>query len=213
MVNATAPNLWRNCIKSLWRAPDKPYHVFPSHLDTMENKNYIAESKYDGFRAVILIDSQEVIVYSRHFKPMQINPKILELCKTLGFPEGTALDAEWMSRRAKSPECIYLLDVLYHGWQWQGNKPLIERLSFLENVEQSPVILRPQSTTCNFLDFFESQIGDPNASITEGIVLKNLNSRLIGNPVSSHDNPLWRKVKWRGGPDGKQILHSKTVSN
>lgn len=207
------PNLWRDLIKSLWRAPDKPYQVFPNYLETLENKNYIAESKYDGFRAVIFIDSKEVLTYSRHFKPLSINPKILDMCKQLGFPSGTALDVEWMGRRTNQPECIYLLDVLYHDWKWQGKKPLVERLKHFENIKLSDFILRPQSVDCNFLDFFESQIGNPLTCPTEGIVLKSLDSTLIGNPSGSKENPAWYKVKWRAGPDGKQVIYQKTVSN
>lgn len=212
MTNNT-DNTWRNLIKGLWRSPDKPYQVSASHLDTLEGRGYIAESKYDGFRAVILIDSKEVVAYSRHFKPLNINPKILELCKQLGFPSGTALDAEWVGQRTDHPESIYLLDVLYHDWEWQGNKVLSDRLKLLEHVKLSDWILRPRSVNCNFLDFFESQIGDPHESLTEGIVMKNLNSKIIGNPVASKDNPLWCKVKWRAGPDGKQIIYKKKVSN
>lgn len=213
MKKNIASNLWCNLIKRLWRAPDKPYQVFPNYLPNLEGKNYIAESKYDGFRAVILIDSKGATAYSRHFKPMNINTKILKMCKDLGFPSGTALDAEWMGRRASHPECVYLLDILYHDWQWQGNKTLVERLSFFEDLKLSDWILRPQSVSCGFLDFFESQIGDPNNSPTEGIVLKSLNSKLIGNPICSRENPLWCKVKWRAGPDGKQIIYKKSVFN
>lgn len=212
MISTTATNTWRNLIKGLWRAPDKPYHVYPSYLETLEGKSYVAESKYDGFRAVVFIDSNEVLVYSRHFKPIKVNPKILKMCKNLGFPPGTAIDAEWMGRRTVHPECLYLLDMLYYDWQWQGNKILSERLRFFDNLKVSDLILRPRSVTSNFLDFFESQIGDPKTSETEGIVLKHLNSKLIGNPHASRDNPMWCKVKWRGGPDGKQILYSSKVS-
>lgn len=213
MNKNTTNNSWRSLVKGLWRSPDKPYQVFPNYLSSLEGKNYIAESKYDGFRAVIFIDSKEVFSYSRHLKPIKMNSKILEHCKALGFPDGTALDAEWMGRRASHPECVYLLDVLYHDWQWQGNKTLAERISFFDDLKLSDWVLRPQSVSSGFLDFFESQISDPLTSPTEGIVLKNLDSKLIGNPISSRENPLWFKVKWRAGPDGKQIVYKKDVFN
>lgn len=212
MISTATSNNWRSLIKGLWRAPDKPYHVYPSYLQSLEGKNYIAESKYDGFRAVVMIDSKEILVYSRHFKPIKVNPKILKMVKNLGLPSGTAIDAEWMGRRTIHPECLYLLDMLYYDWQWQGNKILSERLKFFNELNFSDLIMRPRSVSSNFLEFFESQIGNPKTSETEGVVLKSLDSKLIGNPKSSHDNPMWCKVKWRGGPDGKQILYSKRVS-
>lgn len=206
--------LWKDQVKRLWRAPDKPLRVFPDYLSHLEAKGgYIAEAKYDGFRGVVLIDDQEVRAYSRHFERLPVSKPVLDQFRGLGFRSGTAIDIEWMERRSGDSEAIYLFDTLYLEWQWQGNRPLAERLSTFDGMQLPSPIFRPASVTSGFLDFFESQIGDPNASPTEGIVLKHLSSRLIGKPTGSADNPLWCKVKWRDGPDGRQVVYKKRNSN
>jgi hypothetical protein len=81
-----------------------------------------------------------------------------------------------------------------------------------DGLSLPPPIYRPATVTSGFLAFFEAQVGDPEKSLTEGIVLKHLSSRLIGKPTASADNPLWCKVKWRDGPDGKRVVYKKKTA-
>lgn len=205
------PKIWTDEIGRLWRAPDEPMPVTPAYLAELEAKGgYVAEAKHDGLRVVALIDESGVAAFSAAGKRQSLSPEALGPIERLGFPSGTALDLRWASRVRPSP-AIFLLDILYSGWEWQGNRPHAERAALLDGMRLPRNVERPERTTRSFYEFFEAQVGDgdPRTVPTTGIVLKHRDSTLVGQPKSSARNPRWCEVLWRQGPNGQDVIHRR----
>lgn len=183
------------------RLPDKPYQRSPSSLVNMSN-DYIATYKYDGWRCMAVIDGG-ISFYSRNRNKLPINDNIAKQVLSLGLPNGTVLDTEWMARRAEiKDEVLYLITVMWLDGKWVGNADESTRWSICSELKLTENIKLPEHATASYNDLFNSSKLSP---ITEGIVLKHKNSKLIGDMSESKKNGMWIKIKWREGNDGKFI--------
>lgn len=203
-------NLWREQHDLLWRAPDKPVRATLRNIPSIERTgSYVAQPKIDGHRAMIEIDDTCIRAISRHNKPLPVDPKILGQIRSLGLPSGTMLDAEWTGRRALArgaTEALWLLDVMFLAWEWQGAKSLYERLEPIAGLDLPEDVRRVETVSRDFLGLLERQIGDP---VSEGIVLKKVSATLVGRAHESALNRGWQKVKWRDGPSGEDVVITK----
>jgi len=193
----------------LTRFPDKPHEMSKSKLDDLDHEGgWIATSKGDGWRCM-LINQDGCQAWSRHNKRLDdlndFNPDIMESFRALETPPGTILDTEWIRRRtkAKGNFCM-LIGILRWGDKWLHRLKEKERFDRLLELKIDGQALRqPRHRWHSFGSFFRL-LESTDKIIYEGIVLKHQNSRLILNTKESKKNPLWVKIKWRGGADGQR---------
>lgn len=188
-----------------WRFCDKPLEV--NSLVGYEDNKYVAQAKLDGWRCIIIFNENGSIeTRSRVNKSLDICSELAEALSKLNVPPNSMLDSEWMARRPGhvGKELIYLFGVLYWNGEWMGQHSERERWELVKNLQVVADPLRlPAYTTTGYEAFYESTKNDPTA---EGIVLKDLDSKLLGNLRECKDNPLWYKLKWRGGPSNNTII-------
>ena len=180
---------------------------------------YLAELKADGYRAHVEFTPDGPTVWSRRWKKHPVSTAMLALLeKTYHFvPKGTIFDGEWLKIRTSGPETLMLWDVMFWKGKWIGTRPLIERRKFLigtpnvwekhdpedfESLEE-PILTLAHSTSKDFEAYFKWSKRLP---WTEGVVLKKMDSTLVGSIKDRTVNPAWIKVKWRDGCDGHTVI-------
>jgi len=202
------------------RSPDKPHRTSQDSLIEFDQEDdYIATVKYDGYRCIIDWDGETVGFFSRRGIDAggptrhKVCDELAEAVKVFlienAVPANTRLDSEWLAKRTIGPEQIFIFGVQYWGGQWLGREietvrwELVSRL----NYNQQYVNLA-ENTRHLYSEFFQkmmkedTQQSEKNWKV-EGIVLKHVNSKLLGNLKTSKLNPRWYKVKWRDGASGK----------
>ena len=110
------------------RYPDKPIRISQDRLDELDNGQYIATFKRDGWRAVLVRTPEgNHQVWSRHGKRLDtmndFDPAIIEAFKTLDVPHDTQIDGEWERRRAGNKEganCVTIFGILRWGGKWMA---------------------------------------------------------------------------------------------
>jgi hypothetical protein len=214
------------------RLPDKPNEVFASNpkiWDEFKVQQWIATQKLDGFRLLIVKDftykiikgfgsinwargkNKDLFFLSRRGTNkggptnIPVCEEIVKQVESMDLPDQSMLDSEWLERRTKDDgihECVFLLDYMWRADDWLGNEPHKDRITWLNNIKiDDDWIRRPNFVTENYVEFYEKQKA---ISWTEGIVLKHVNSIIIGDDVECKKNPLWCKVKWRSGSNGRE---------
>lgn len=201
------------------RCPDKPIRTSQESLEGFEREGgYIATYKYDGWRCIIDYDGKEVGFFSRrdidsggptaHPVSEDLKQEVLDFIQENNIPAGTRLDAEWIARRTEGPEEIYIFGIQYLNGEWLGKESEDLRWTIVETyIYGPPHVHLAESTKENYIDFFnriklKNQDLPEGKQKVEGIVLKRLDSRMIGNIKICKKNPSWFKVKWRDGASG-----------
>lgn len=198
--------------------PDKPLSQNPCFLSEWDAKGgYICQQKIDGWRLIIIRDKSGAFHYfSRHNKSLadDISSQVKAEIESLPIPPDSQVDGEWIARRSCSvtyglPEAVYLFDVLRWKGLWTLNKPLKERhlllKEFMVDSRMPCVRLPPEAAPGSFANFFEEQRSIPHS---EGVVVKHLMSKIVGDRKECKKNKMWYKVKWRGGSSGETDLSS-----
>lgn len=199
--------------KLIFRRPDNPTRDFEPFLHKLDNGfergNWIAQPKGDGWRRPGYKENGDWSFYAKATmgeEARQMPPaKLVNALVECGLPDGTALDMEWMGTRCTQytggQHWFVVYDLLYQGFEWQGGVALEERLEKLVKLFRrrkipQTIILCP-GTTEDFVEYFNVQ---KENNLSEGIVCKRLNSKLLGRlPGTTSDchNFDWRKVKYR----------------
>ena len=196
----------------IFRYPDDPIRVPFSELNYYEEQGgWLCQPKWDGWRRPLYLEGGKWQFRSKYDKGPQAAtvppaPLVAEL-ESLKFPDGTAFDAEWMGPRVIAAlggrHFFVLLDLLCWGGEWMGDVPCRQRHERLAELawghknrlkSPTPNVCVVESVESGFMELFEKQKKD---SLSEGVVLKHGNSKLIGNLRRPQDNPLWKKVKYR----------------
>lgn len=195
-----------------WRHADKPIRMPQDQLDKMDDGNYIATLKYDGYRCLIDWDGENLQFRSRrdlekggpsdHPVSDELRSEVKQFFLENEIPAGTRLDAEWLARRTDGPENLRIFGIYYLNNTWVGKDPEAIRFAQVKAWKYNqPHVQMVDYVETGFKDFFEQhRIYSPEA---EGIVLKHKTSSLVGNRKMCKLNDLWFKIKWRDGSDGK----------
>lgn len=202
-----------------FRFPDNPNEAGPAILLDLKKREpgeWVGQYKWDGWRSLLYKQNGQWVRHSKYDTGLQaktpIPATLIQELNALNFPDGTAFDGEWMGMRAvnhlNGRHYLILYDLHYHEGLWQGDKPYAQRLALLTNlfdthkarckvqtlnielIESSP----GAAGTGNLLELFQRAKTMP---LTEGIVVKRLDSKLKGGLADSAKNPQWIKVKWR----------------
>ena len=133
---------------------------------------------------------------------LPVMPEIVKDVEAWNLADQSAVVSEWMARRTmgECPELLYIHDFYWLADKWVGNQILKDRRVLLDKLLLSEKIKRPECVYQGFVDFFNKQKEIP---YTEGCVIKSLNATVIGDRKESKKNPLFTKIKWRDGADGR----------
>jgi ATP-dependent DNA ligase len=197
-------------------APDKPIRTSEDFLIDLDAEEWSCEMKLDGYRMEIGKHDGMIVARSRHGEILKINDLFMKYFDDL-LEEGSAIDSEWINHsriktintmmKSNLPlvECIGIHDITWQNGKYLGNVTLRERRNCdlfrkiqetsMDNILDNLKVFKiPMLSDNMIIDFYNMQ---KNLKISEGIVIKKWNSKLIGNKSQSAKNPCWYKIKYR----------------
>lgn len=199
------------------RYGDDPVMVSPDlwlpRVNREERKLWWATKKYDGWRRFIYWTGQLTLLSksrgageeARKPLPDKLMAQLKALCAV--FPEGTALDAEWLGPRGGFEHELVIHDILYSAGDWVGHlgyerrHPLTAKLLEAANAKVIAPNIRLVEAyyDVDLEELFEQQRSDPKS---EGLVLKKVGIPLVQTDVFKisdkvRDNPNYVKIKYR----------------
>lgn len=190
-----------------------------------EANAWTSEMKFNGYRVHAERKDGQWLFWSRRWKKHPLGPKMLALAiaeleewsKGREFGDGTMLDGEWLERRTEIAEGLIFWDVLLLNGEWQGDKPYRERMLALGGltslwndgfrVEDLGSLKEPFFSVVqrNWSDHKAYYARATQIPWVEGLVLKRLDSKLIGSTKDRAINPSWIKVKYKGSSTGEKV--------
>lgn len=184
-----------------WICPDKPCEADISFLDEIDETEFIAQSKINGYRTISFCEipvlySRNHILLSRAIKK-EVKSEITEAVKVFG---NSTLDGEYVLRRTSHPESLYLFDIISNEGSLMLNVPFEERWHTLREIYKNKLqgneyVMLVDYVDENFKKFFNSQ--KKLDGLSEGIVIKKRKSTITGNRKdSSVNNKEWFKVRF-----------------
>lgn len=190
-----------------FRFPDIPAReIHPSFIDQMKEGEWIAQIKWDGWRAVVEKDCGHFIYRSRSGKPIVLPDKVrvpFEEHVKAAFRGNVTLDCELTGKRREGDaDGIFILDLLHYNLLDIRSLPFIERLATLAAYTKASYE-DPYFTPWTGLDFRGFlDYHKAHYPLAEGLVFKTCDSKYIGSTVKAAKNPGWVKCKWRVGQAG-----------
>ena len=197
-------------------APDKPIRTTEEFFKDLDVEEWSCEMKMDGYRMTSSKQNGIITNRSRHNEILNVDDVIVEYLDKL-LENDSEIDTEWINHsRIKSinttlnanlplVECVGVHDVTWLNGKYLGNMPLKERRNCdifkripevtMENTLNNLQVFKiPMLSSGEILDFYNLQ---KDFKISEGVVIKKYNSKLIGNKMQSAKNPCWYKIKYR----------------
>jgi ATP-dependent DNA ligase len=178
--------------------------------------NWIAEKKFDGGRYQVLVEGNDIKIFSRRVWVERTGnvPHVIEDIKKLNLPSGTILDGEMIhptdfnsvisimnslpANALAVQEKIGLVEFkvfdipIYKGEEVKlklvDRKKLLEKLFDNKHLNYVELI---KGTVENKKEYFDYIIDDGG----EGVILKNLNSEYMIGEDESYRSSAWIKVK------------------
>ena len=200
---------------NMTRHPDNPQRVsldFLRQLDTEPPGTWLGQSKLNGWRKIADNTDGTWHYGAKHTtgdaaKPL---PDTLRTeFEALAWQKGIVLDMEWLGNRQTTiitRHSLHIFDILTHEGQWLGSMGYERRLEVLAAVckqagvsdpdhseAESDVFLVPTWTNPGLVDRFIEQMENP---LSEGLVVRQRHSGLIGSFTSPATNPQMLKVKF-----------------
>jgi ATP-dependent DNA ligase len=193
-----------------FRYPDDPSRISAEALAKLEQDYpgaFIAQVKGDGWRRPAYIEDGEVTFYAKSGDggpAAKLPPQdLIDEFVSMGWPDGIALDMEWMGPRLKDVlrgrHEFWVFDMVYQDHRWLGKRVgFEERLRRLRQVWETlatvPRVKLLQTWDSDLVQRFEEQKQNP---LSEGLVIRSKTSKLIGSATSKKKNPGMMKVKYR----------------
>lgn len=186
------------------RYSDNPRPIsleYLTQLDRDKPDTWLAQPKLDGWRRIMYLTDQGWVFLAKHDKARVPLPENLQAdLDSLGLPEGTGLDCEWVgNRQAGGKHSLVLFDLLMLDYQWLGQTGFAERYDKLTDLvlpklghDERPVKISTCYRNPGLVTLFHSQQHIPQS---EGLVIRRADSKLIGDWSGCKDNPLWFKCK------------------
>lgn len=193
-----------------FRYPDKPYRTTSDVVNCLREDEWLAQSKYDGWRISLYVGVSESTLFSSRGKslvdilsvPKFILDDISELSSYL--PSLSVLDGEYVGPRGNHKPHIYFFDCLAWSGQWNVNVPYIDRWNQTCDMGRYMECCSSLSLACtqreNFLSFFNELKNDwynNGNDLYEGIVLKRLSGKLVLSLNRASKNRHMMKLKYR----------------
>lgn len=194
---------------ALYRFPDIPSLITPNVLETLRDGEWMAQLKFNGWRAMYDWDGSELTLWGRKKRALtEPSAAFVAGIKDLLRPVPPCLlDGEVMGRRGPTskpfPERAWLFDTLEVNGRWMGGAGAYERYVTLKGLV-TPELVVP-CVTGGYPAFFQRSKAWCSAGC-EGIVLKRVDSKFFGKVNDCYANPGWLKCKFLGGEDGQRVI-------
>ena len=201
--------------------PMKPVKVGLSIFDTIDPNNYYMESKYDGWRCIVVINSQPSL-WTRVKTKIDMPINLYEQILSLKLPEGTVLDGEiWTPtkrgswRHNQNVICnLTLWDAIRSGPNNLSSLPLTQRRLELEKLigsgtnEIKLTEVLP-ATKEVYLGVERSAkehkaLGQCHSGFIHGTVLKRRESPRRDHSIASKEHSDWLKLVIPGMQSGEK---------
>ncbi len=200
----------------LRRHPDNPSAVSVDYLKLLDKDppgTWLAQPKLDGWRRTAWLENGKWSYQAKHSTgpaAKAMPESLVNAFESIHWPDGLCLDMEWVGLRSNAGalmtgvHSLHAFDMLAVNGDWLGEATFKERYELLDALFASRRTWRgPASTVASvhivpvqqnpgLHDLFVQQLQDP---MSEGIVVRRANSKLIGNTTCCADNPYWLKVK------------------
>lgn len=188
-----------------YRYPDDPVRITSENLRSMIPGQWVGQKKLDGWRCPAYLDGGKWTYYSKDGTRVVMPPEALRKeFESLPWPDGVALDMEWMGPRQvdilRGRHSFRLFDMLYMGGNWLGQMGFMERHGNLATIfdlvkgKSAPSVSVVPVISSDLEGAFEKEKTDP---LSEGLVLRMSGSGLVGDLRHKTKNPFWRKIKYR----------------
>jgi len=169
----------------------------PQIVQYSNNSDYIAEVKKNGSRLCLHKVDGEYLWYNRDKKLLNYTPssEVLVELESLNLPDNTHIDAELLHHKTKHiKNHIYVYDI----YQYAGNpimEPLSGRRQLLTEIFKSKSLNHFELATMYESDFIALFYDVIEKEENEGLVIKNLNGKIIWDMKKSPD--VWWQIKVR----------------
>jgi ATP-dependent DNA ligase len=196
----------------LWKYPFKPVRATWAVFKTLPLQNYFLEKKYDGFRAIVQVNSGASL-WTRDKVQIAMPNNLNEQLQSLSLPDGTVLDGEiWnMSKRGSwrhNPKeicALTLWDAIRVGHRDLSNEPIETRRQQLEQLLSNKTTPDIQATEILPADEKTARAADEEAhsfregakaksGFIHGVVLKRRGSPRRDNAVRCVEHADWLKI-------------------
>lgn len=189
----------------------KPLRVTFDIFRRIQCEDYVMESKFDGHRAILIVDSGSAQLYTREFNKIELTDGLRPQISALNLPDGTVLDGEiWMPEKrgswqhSRKVHCMLTFwDLIMANGVNYGPKPLTERYALLRDVigkgteDISVVEQLPADATIahQIQSAVESHRGSTiRSGFIHGVVLKRKASPRRDHATKSHEHADWLKI-------------------
>lgn len=203
-----------------WSFPFKPVRITESMFRKTNWSNWILERKFDGFRAVLIVNGSAQL-WTRERKPIAMPDNLREQIASLNLPTGTVLDGEiWTPtkrgawRHDKGVVCnLTFWDAIQAGTESLSQERLEkrhERLAELVGNSRPNIMVVDQypATVSSFEEALKTakehrNMTDSKSGFIHGVVLKKLGSPRRDHPTRTVDHADWLKVVFDGMDSGQ----------
>lgn len=191
-----------------FRLPDNPRQISLELLKEFDQDTpgtWIGSPKLDGYRRIMHNLDGKWTHIAKHAGPAskQFDTGLQSAFDTIRWPNGTAIDAEFMGpRQSGTQHTLHIFDLLYWKGEWLGPVPYAHRLDMLDihvapllkASTQNKVFLMPYFHNPGLVEQFALQLQNP---LSEGLVVRRLDALNTGMIESMSDNPYIFKVKFK----------------
>jgi len=213
MVPTTPQPFW-------WKYPMKPVRASSAVLKTVDTSKYVMEKKYDGWRAIVIVN-RGATLWTREKRKIDLPDNLREQFAVMGIPDGTILDGEiWNPtkrgawRHNHSVVCnLTLWDAIRLDHKDLSNEPLEARRAKLESLFvgksvpdiQMTELLVPSLELVTEIEqeaqsFREST--QARSGFIHGVVLKRKGSPRRDHVTRSVEHVDWIKIVFSGMQSG-----------
>lgn len=178
--------------------PEKPILATIDQISLFDDRDYVAEKKYNGTRLELHYINNEFEFWNRHGEKIKFSPdnKLFNLLYKLYLIGYNVFDGELRHNKVKG---IYNKIIIYDIFIYKNNllinKTFRERRKILETIfqvkEKSPLSLSRQFYK-NFKLVFKNVIRNEEI---EGIVIKKLDSKFNLSRIRSSDSSWMYKIR------------------
>ncbi len=205
-----------------FRYPDDPARMPADQLPRLERMSpglWWGFTKGDGWRRPAYCEGSGVWTFHSKrgdgIEARKSPPKgLVELFSAMDWPEGIAIDMEWMGPRLREhfptedDHEFWIFDMTYCAWKWQGKTPFAKRWVHLSEIFHDAARGKPENFPRvrllapykeNLAQAFEQEQANP---LSEGLVLRHVRGHLVGDLNGPRKNPgAMKKVKYRNAKE------------
>lgn len=195
-----------------WIYPMKPMRINETLLSSLKLDDYVLEKKYDGFRALLIVEENGFKLFTRQKTEMVVPNNLRPQIEALRLPPGTVLDGElWTPTKRgswtqdKNVVCsLTFWDVIAFEGKSIGQMTIEQRRFVLDRLIPEGVkdirIVEWEPVTKERIEEIRKEAMEHRVSsqsrsgFIHGVVLKRKGSPRRDNPNRSVEHADWMKI-------------------